>query len=192
MNEHVEMSLDKNTEFKSELDDKNNTIVSHKKGRAYFLLTDEEYKKVFKELSDKSPKLFIKDRVLIMKKGIHRDIFNGGELEFSKTIIRKFLKLYTGQVKYIKLHTENTARYDLDGNEAGFVTKEDVVGLAKKKEEIKKQFALKKIKKAAKKKFDDANKENKPKNNSEKSEAENTNSKKPKLGLNIEAGNKNG
>ena len=99
-------------------------------------------------------------------------------------MIRKFLKLYTEQAKYIKLHIENTARYDLDGNEAGLVTKEDVVGLAKKKEEIKKQFALKKIKKAAKKKFDDANKENKPKNNSEKSEAENTNSKKPKLGLN--------
>ena len=162
------------------------------KAKKWHLLSPEDYDKVFDSLSVKYPKLFIKDLVFLFKKRLHQDIFNGGELEFSKTIIRKFLKLYTGQVKYIKLHTENTARYDLDGNEAGFVTKEDVVGLAKKKEEIKKQFALKKIKKAAKKKFDDANKENKPKNNSEKSEAENTNSKKPKLGLNIEAGNKNG
>ena len=107
-------------------------------------------------------------------------------------MIRKFLKLYTEQAKYIKLHIENAARYDLDGNEAGLVTKEDVVGLAKKKEEIKKQFALKKIKKPAKKKFDDANKETESKNNNEKLEAENANSQKPKLGLNIEAGNKNG
>ena len=162
------------------------------KAKKWHLLSPEDYDKVFDSLSVKYPKLFIKDVVFLFKKGLHQDIFNGGELEFSKTMIRKFLKLYTEQAKYIKLHTENTARYDLDGNEAGFVTKEDVVGLAKKKEEIKKQFALKKIKKAAKKKFDDANKENKPKNNSEKSEAENTNSKKPKLGLNIEAGNKNG
>ena len=162
------------------------------KAKKWHLLSPEDYDKVFDSLSVKYPKLFIKDVVFLFKKGLHQDIFNGGELEFSKTMIRKFLKLYTEQAKYIKLHTENTARYDLDGNEAGFVTKEDVVGLAKKKEEIKKQFALKKIKKAAKKKFDDANKEGKPKNNPGKIELENANSKKPKLGLNIEAGNKNG
>ena len=150
----------------------------------WHLLSPENYNKVFDVLSQRYPKFFMRSKVFIFKKGIHRDIFNDEELKFSKTIIRKFLRLYAEQKEYVKLHIENTARYDLDGNEAGLVTKEDVVGLAKKKEEIKKQFALKKIKKAAKKKFDDANKENKPKNNSEKSEAENTNSKKPKLGLN--------
>ena len=158
----------------------------------WHLLSPENYNKVFDVLSQRYPKFFMRSKVFIFKKGIHRDIFNDEELKFSKTIIRKFLRLYAEQKEYIKLHIENTARYDLDGNEAGLVTKEDVVGLAKKKEEIKKQFALKKIKKPAKKKFDDANKEGKPKNNPGKIELENANSKKPKLGLNIEAGNKNG
>jgi len=159
--------------------------------KKWHLLSPEDYNRVFNSLSVKYPKLFIKDVVFLFKKGLHQDIFNGGELEFSKTVIRKFLKLYTGQAKYIKLHRENTARYDLEGNEAGIVTKEDVVGLAKKKEEIKKQFALKKIKKPAKKRFNDVSKEGKPKNNNGKLELENANSKKPKLGLNIETGDKN-
>ena len=143
MNKDLEMSSDKNTEFKSELDDKNNTTVSHKKGRAYFLLTDEEYKKVFEELSDKYPKLFIKDRVLIMKKGIHRDIFDDSGLRFSKTMIRKFLQLYSEKMKYRELHIENTPRYDLEGKKVGAVTKEDVESLRRQQEEIKKVIAAK-------------------------------------------------
>ena len=162
------------------------------KGKKWHLLSPEDYDKVFSALSSKYPNLFIKDKVFILKKGLHQDISNSSELEFSKTVIRKFLKLYTEQVKYIELHIENTPRYDLEGKEAGLVTKEDVVGLAKKKEEIKQQFALKKKKKSEKKKFDGANKEGEPKNSSKKLEAENANGKKPKLGLNIEVGNKNG
>ena len=162
------------------------------KSKKWHLLSPEDYDKVFSTLSLKYPNLFIKDKVFILKKGLHQDIFNSGELEFSKTVIRKFLKLYTEQVKYIELHIENTPRYDLEGKEAGLVTKEDIVGLAKKKEEIKKQVTLKKKKKSEKKKFADGNKEGKPKNSSKKLEAENANGKKPKLGLNIEAGNKNG
>ena len=162
------------------------------KAKKWHLLSPEDYDKVFSTLSLKYPNLFIKDKVFVLKKGLHQDIFNSSELEFSKTVIRKFLKLYTEKAKYIELHIENTPRYDLEGKEAGLVTKEDVVGLAKKKEEIKHQFALKKKKKSVKKKFDDANKEGKPKNSSEKLEAESTNSKKPKLGLNIKVGNKNG
>ena len=162
------------------------------KSKKWHLLSPEAYDKVFSALSLKYPNLFIKDKVFVLKKGLHQDIFNSSELEFSKTVIRKFLKLYTEKAKYIELHIENTPRYDLEGKEAGLVTKEDMVGLAKKKEEIKQQFALKKKKKSVKKKFDDANKEGKPKNSSEKLEAESTNSKKPKLGLNIKVGNKNG
>ena len=63
---------------------------------------------------------------------MNHDIFNDVELKFSKTIIRKFLKLYTEQKKYVELHIENTPRYDLEGNKVGFVTKEDVESLAKK------------------------------------------------------------
>ena len=162
------------------------------KSKKWHLLSPEDYDKVFSTLSLKYPNLFIKDEVFILKKGLHQDIFNSGELEFSKTVIRKFLKLYTEQVKYIELHIENTPRYDLEGKEAGLVTKEDIVGLAKKKEEIKKQVTLKKKKKSEKKKFADGNKEGKPKNSSKKLEAENANGKKPKLGLNIKVGNNNG
>jgi len=162
------------------------------KAKKWHLLSPEDYCKVFDSLSRKYPKLFIKDKVFVLKKGLHQDIFNSGDLEFSKTVIKKFLKLYTEQVKYIELHIENTPRYDLEGKEAGLVTKEDIVGLAKKKEEIKKQVTLKKKKKSEKKKFADGNKEGKPKNSSKKLEAENANGKKPKLGLNIKVGNNNG
>ena len=162
------------------------------KSKKWHLLSPEDYDKVFSTLSSKYPNLFIKDKVFVLKKGLHQDIFNSGELEFSKTVIRKFLKIYTEQAKYIVLHIENTPRYDLEGQEAGLVTKEDIVGLTKKKKEIKKQLALKKKKKSVKKKFDGASKEGKPKNSSKKLEAANANGKKPKLGLNIEAGNKNG
>ena len=162
------------------------------KSKKWHLLSPEDYDKVFSTLSSKYPNLFIKDKVFILKKGLHQDIFNSGELEFSKTVIRKFLKLYTEQAKYIELHIENAPRYDLEGKEAGLVTKEDIVGLIKKKDEIKKQLALKNKKKSEKKKFDDASKEGKLENSSKKLEAANGNGKKPKLGLNIEAGNKNG
>ena len=64
------------------------------KAKKWHLLSPEDYDKVFDSLSVKYPKLFIKDVVFLFKKGLHQDIFNGGELEFSKTIIRKFLKLY--------------------------------------------------------------------------------------------------
>ena len=161
------------------------------KANKWHLLSPEDYDKVFDNLSRKYPKLFIKDKVFVLKKGVHQDIFNGSELEFSKTIIRKFIKLYTEQNKYAELHIENTPRYDLEGNESGLVTKEDIESLAKKKEEIKKQIALKKIKKLEKKKSNNADKKDKTKDNNEKLEPENLN-KKPKLGLNIEAGNDNG
>ncbi len=110
----------------------------------WHLLSPENYNKVFDVLSQRYPKFFIRGKVFIFKKGIHRDIFNDEELKFSKTVIRKFLRLYAEQKEYMKLHIENTARYDLEGNEAGIVTKEDVESLAKTQEEIKKQIALKK------------------------------------------------
>ena len=86
-----------------------------KEVKNWHLLSPEDYNKVFDSLSKKYPKLFIKDKVFVFKKGVHRDIFNDTELEFSKTVIRKFLKLYTEQKKYVELHIENTPRYDLEG-----------------------------------------------------------------------------
>jgi sRNA-binding protein len=94
------------------------------------------------------------------------------------------------------LHIESAARYDLEGNEAGIVTKEDVESLAKTQEEIKNQIALRKSKKLEQKKHYKPNKGNKPNNKDNKLElvdanAVNTNGDKPKLSINFKAKNKN-
>ena len=162
-----------------------------KKTSGWYLLSPEDYNKVFDYLSNKYPKLFIKDEVFVFKKGVNHDIFHDTELKFSKTVIRKFLKLYTEQKKYVELHIENTPRYDLEGNEAGFVTKEDVESLAKKRQEIKKQLAAKKSKKLEQKKYNKTSKESKSNNQDSKPESVSTNNHKSKLGLNIKIGNKN-
>ena len=162
-----------------------------KKTSGWYLLSPEDYNKVFDYLSNKYPKLFIKDEVFVFKKGVNHDIFHDTELKFSKTVIRKFLKLYTEQKKYVELHIENTPRYDLEGNEAGFVTKEDVESLAKKRQEVKKQLAAKKSKKLEQKKYNKTSKERKYNNQDSKVESVSTNNHKSKLGLNIKIGNKN-
>jgi sRNA-binding protein len=157
----------------------------------WHLLSPENYNKVFDVLSQRYPKFFTRGKVFIFKKGIHRDIFNDEELKFSKTVIRKFFKLYTEQKKYVELHIENTPRYDLEGNKVGFVTKEDVESLAKKRQEIKKQLAAKKSKKLEQKKYNKTRKESTSNNQDSKAESVNTNNNKSKLGLNIKIGNKN-
>jgi len=162
----------------------------------WHLLSPENYNKVFDVLSQRYPKFFMRSKVYIFKKGIHRDIFNDKELKFSKTIIRKFLRLYAEQKEYVKLHIESAARYDLEGNEAGIVTKEDVESLAKTQEEIKTQIALKKSKKLEQKKHYKPHKESKPNNQDNKLElvdvnAVNVNGDKAKLGINFKVENKN-
>ncbi len=89
-----------------------------------------------------------------------------------------------------------TSRYDLEGIEAGIVTKEDVESLAKTQEEIKKQIALRKSKKLEQKKHYKPNKGSKPNNKDNKLElldahSVNTNGDKPKLGINFKVENKN-
>ena len=155
----------------------------------WHLLSPENYNKVFDVLSQRYPKFFTRGKVFIFKKGIHRDIFNDEELKFSKTVIRKFLRLYAEQKGYTKLHIENTARYDLECNEAGIVTKEDVESFAKTQEEIKKQIAVKKSKKLEQKKHNDPN--NKPNNQDNKLELVDANGNKPKLSINFKVENNN-
>ena len=84
---------------------------------------------------------------MALKRGVHKDIFNGSELAFSKTVIRKFLKIYTAKKKYRELHIENTPRYDLEGNKVDIITKEDVELSKKQQEEIKKSVEAKRRKK---------------------------------------------
>ena len=92
----------------------------------WHLLSPQNYDKVFNILSSQYPKLFIKEKVFILKKRLHQDIFNNRFLNLSRTIIRKFLTIYSRQIKYREIHIENVPRYNLEGKIVGVVTKEDV------------------------------------------------------------------
>ena len=151
----------------------------------WHLLSPENYNKIFDVLSQEYPKLFIKDQVLILKKRLHRDIFNDGRSNLSRTVIRKFLTLYSRQSKYRQIHIENTVRYDLNGNKAGIVTKEDVGFIYKNTLITKKQIAHKKSKGQEQNFNDKINKENKFNNKSSTLKSINSNDNKPKLGIKV-------
>jgi sRNA-binding protein len=146
----------------------------------WHLLFPEDYDKVFDVLSQKYPKLFIRDKSFIFKKGIHRDIFNNGGFDFNRTVVRKFLQLCIEKKEYRDLHIDNTPRYDLEGNKVGIVTKEDVELYAKTQEEIRKRIEQKQSNKLAREKN-----LAKISDKSVKLKSTNTNYSKPKLGLKI-------
>ena len=146
----------------------------------WHLLSPEDYDKVFDVLSQKYPKLFMRDKSFVFKKGIHRDIFSNGGFDFNRTVIRKFLQLCIEKKEYRDLHIENTPRYDLEGNKVGIVTKEDVELYTKTEEEIKKRIEQKQKNKLAREKNLD-----KVSDKSIRLKLNNTNYTKPKLGLKI-------
>ena len=111
------------------------TVTAKQGKKNYFAL----YNKVFNELSKHYPKLFIKDKPLLLKVEIHRDIFKDYKLSVSKREVRKFLHRYVNSKTYQALHIENAARYDLLGEESGVVTKENLDLMAKRKEESQKE-----------------------------------------------------
>ena len=75
---------------------------------------------------------------MLLKVGIHRDIFKKHKLSVSKREVRKFLPRYVNSKTYQELHIENAVRYDLLGEESGVVTKENLDLMFKRKEERKK------------------------------------------------------
>ena len=101
---------------------------------------------------------------MLLKVGIHRDIFKDYKLSVSKRDARKFLHRYVNNKTYQALHIENAVRYDLLGEESGIVTKEHIDLMAKRKEERKKRIGTRKV---------------------EKEKVQSCNTNKPKLGLNI-------
>lgn len=160
-----------------------------KKTKRWHLLAPEDYNKVFEILSYKYPKLFIEGKVFIFKKQIHRDIFNDDNSNLSRTVIRKFLTLYSRQIRYRQIHIENTRRYDLKGNEAGIVTKEDVKFISQNSVRKKKQNSLKKSKEQEKTTKNSAKYKPDNKDNQQKSQLKmiRKSSSRPKLGLNFKA-----
>jgi sRNA-binding protein len=82
-----------------------------------------KYQITLKTLSDKFPKVFIKDEVRILKVGIYKDIKKATDLKSAE--INKFLYEYCNSEAYKEAHMEGTPRYDLNGNIAGTVTAEE-------------------------------------------------------------------
>ena len=107
----------------------------------------EEYDNAFEELSSKYPELFIKDKPKVLKIGIDKDILADSDLKMSQTQLRKFFKVYISSKGYRELHVENSPRYDLEGNEVGVVTKENIEALKRRAEETKKYREVMRLKK---------------------------------------------
>ena len=77
---------------------------------------------------------------MLLKIKIHEDIISGGNVTFSLFELRRFFFRYCNTIEYRKLHKEDGIRYDLDGNEAGKVTKHQVEAKNKRREELKKKW----------------------------------------------------
>jgi len=78
---------------------------------------------------------------VLLKKGIDLDICKDIKLNINRTKLRRFLKIYTFNPGYQKLHIVEAPRYDLEGKMVDKVTKEDV-------ESLNKSIALRKKRKA--------------------------------------------
>jgi ProP effector len=99
-----------NSEKKAAIKNGQNTVVT-------------KYQITLRTLSDKFPKVFLKDEIKVLKVGIYKDIKKATDL--SSTEINKFLYKYCNSKAYKEAHMEGTPRYDLNGNIAGTVTAEE-------------------------------------------------------------------
>lgn len=98
----------------------NSEAIKTKDRKKFFV----EYQQTLKTLSDKFPKIFIKDEVKVLKVGIHKDAKERTDLK-SREISRFFHK-YCNSKAYKKAHIEGASRYDLDANVVGTITAEEV------------------------------------------------------------------
>lgn len=169
---------------------KNTEKSAPKKKKNWHIMPPEQYNEVFEELSTQYPKLFIKDKILLLKVGLHKDIFEEYKLTVTRGAVRRFFKLYTGSKKYRELHIENAIRYDLEGNESGVVSKEHIELAAQRKKDIEKQREAKKTAAFERKKQNNKKGEHKNADQAqEKKPLNSTDSKlkmhgeKPKLGI---------
>ncbi len=86
-----------------------------------------EYRIILNFLIRKFPLVFGWKNVVVLKVGILNDILEH-DIGISRNKLNNFLQAYCNKRLYRELHVEGTARYDLNGNEAGVVTKEHVEG----------------------------------------------------------------
>lgn len=89
-------------------------------------LPPEVFLSIFKSLNKLFPNCFSLAEVKILKKGIRGDIFNHlATLKLSKKKVTLFLIQYALTPEYVARHVEQAKRYDLEGNEDGFISKQE-------------------------------------------------------------------
>ena len=92
------------------------------------LLTHEEYLAILEYLQKTYPKCFPVSNtpLLPLAVGIHKQLLASEELPFAKVKIRRFLKRYTRSKEYRRNLIIESPRVDLQGNQIGIVTEEEV------------------------------------------------------------------
>ena len=104
-----------------------NTVkVGQSTTQAMILLTLEEYSAILKHLQKTYPKCFAPINPLPLAVGIHKQLLVSEGLPFAKVKIRRFLKRYTTSKEYRRNLIIGSPRVDLQGNQIGLVTEEEV------------------------------------------------------------------
>ena len=99
-------------------------------------LSAAEYKEIFNKLHKLFPKLFNKNKILLMKKGIFTDLIKCESVEIQQDKLRKFFKIYTDKKAYQMLHLKvGESRYNLCGEVQGKVSKDEVYALRYQRKE---------------------------------------------------------
>jgi hypothetical protein len=94
------------------------------------------FKKIYKKLHRKFPKIFNLKEPVIFKLGIHKDLKE--ILNISMKNIKLFLIIYFVKSKYYKKHVEGAIRFNLKGEECGFITKKQEDSMSQKLVQIRK------------------------------------------------------
>jgi predicted transposase/invertase (TIGR01784 family) len=106
---------------------KNNAVKADTPTPQAEILTPEEYSAILKYLQNTYPKCFSAGATpLPLAVGIHKQLLASEGLPFAKVKIRRFLKRYTGSKKYRQNLIIGNSRIDLQGNQIGTVTEEEV------------------------------------------------------------------
>lgn len=104
-----------------------NTVkVGQSTTQAKILLTLEEYSAILKHLQKTYPKCFAPINPLPLAVDIHKQLLVSEGLPFAKVKIRRFLKRYTTSKEYRRNLIIGSPRVDLQGNQIGLVTEEEV------------------------------------------------------------------
>ena len=107
-----------------------NNKTHHKTNKSF--LSEKRYQSILKYLRDTYPRCFTIPPVPLVV-GIHKILAAELEDRFSKTEIRKFLKIYTTFQSYRDTIITGASRYNLDGSVASKVTKAETASKQKRK-----------------------------------------------------------